>query len=172
MKFLLALLLTFLSFVSDATPYSLPNLRRHYQQAAADKQAGETFYKLMAAYQHQDAVVLGYKAAAEAIKARDASFFDKLPLVQAAARTFEQAVRRDPGSAEVRFLRLSVESNLPAFLGLSQHVEEDRQFLLQTLLSHPQSGLDAQGFGLVRGYLVERGHVSTTDAQRLEQIGG
>ena len=157
--------------MSDAAnPYAPATLRQQYQHAATDKQAGARFYELMAAYNQHDAVVLAYKAAAEAIRARDASMFDKLTYVQQAARTFEQAVEQDASSAEVRFLRLSVESNLPAFLGLSPHVDDDRQFLLKTLLEHPRSGMDAESFGLVRDFLLERGHVSDADAQKLARL--
>ncbi|RYU79411.1 hypothetical protein [Hymenobacter persicinus] len=158
--------------MSDANPYTAANLRRQYQLAAADKQAGEKFHQLMAAYTQQDAVVLAYKAAAEAIRARDASMFNKLTYVQNASKQFDQAVKLDADNAEIRFLRLSVESNLPAFLGLSQHVDEDRQFLIKTLLSHPKSGLDAESFGLVRSFLVERGHVTDAQAQQLARIAG
>jgi len=169
-KLLLLLFSTFLSLVSDASPYSVSNLRRQYQLAAVDKQAGEKFYQLMAAYTQQDAVVLAYKAAAEAIRARDASMFNKLTYVQNASKQFAQAVQLDAGSAEIRFLRLSVESNLPAFLGLSQHVDEDRQFLVKALLAHPGSGIDTESFELVRSFMVERGHVSDTEAQQLARI--
>ncbi|MCB2377826.1 hypothetical protein LGH70_09555 [Hymenobacter sp. BT635] len=152
------------------SPYHLSALRRHYEQAAADKSAGEKFYKLMADYNDKDAVILGYKGAAEAIRARDASMFNKLSYVQAASRTFDQAVALDPNNAEVRFLRFSVETNLPSFLGLSQHVDDDRQLLVQTLLKHPKSGLDAEAFQTVRGFLVSRGHVSDEEAQQLNRI--
>ncbi|MBC8082936.1 MAG: hypothetical protein H7Z21_06955 [Hymenobacter sp.] len=151
-------------------PYSASNLRRQYQQAATGKEAGEKFYQLMAAYQQQDALVLAYKAAAEAIRARDASMLNKLTYVQNAMKQFEQAVKLDADNAEIRFLRLSVESNVPSFLGLSQHVDEDRQFLLNTLLQHPKSGLDPESFGLVRDFMVARGHVSDADAQKLTQL--
>jgi hypothetical protein len=159
-----------ISAVPATSPYHLPTLRRHYEQAAADKAAGEKFYQLMADYKDNDAVVLGYKGAAEAIRARDASMFNKLSYVQAASRTFDQAVALDPNSAEVRFLRFSVETNLPAFLGLSQHVDEDRQLLMQQMLRHPKSGLDAEGFQTVRSFLVSRGHVSEAEAQQLARI--
>ncbi|UOQ74748.1 hypothetical protein [Hymenobacter cellulosilyticus] len=156
--------------MSETSPYHLPSLRRHYEQAAADKTAGEKFYKLMADYNDKDAVVLGYKGAAEAIRARDASMFNKLTYVQAASRTFDQAVALDPHNAEVRFLRFSVESNLPGFLNLSQHVDEDRKLLVQTLLKHPKSGLDAEAFQTVRNFLVSRGHVSDEEAQQLNRV--
>ena len=156
--------------VSSTSPYQPASLRRHYEQAAADKEAGEKFYKLLADYQDRDALVLGYKAASEAIRARDASMFNKLTYVQDAAKTFEQAVSIDPQNPEIRFLRFSVESNLPAFLGLSKHVDEDKGMLLNAALNHPGTGLDAEAFRTVRGFLVERGHVSEDEAQRLNKV--
>ena len=152
------------------SPYNPAALRHQYEQAAANKEAGEKFYNLLHDYKAQDALVLGYKAASEAIKARDASMLNKLTYVQQAAQTFEQAVSLDPANAEIRFLRFSVESNLPAFLGLSKHVEEDKAFLLAAALQHPRSGLDEEAFRTVRGFLVGRGHVSEAQAEQLAQV--
>jgi hypothetical protein len=153
-----------------SSPFHPATLRRHYELAASDKAAGEKFYKLLADYKERDALVLGYKAASEAIRARDASMFNKLTYVQDAARTFEQAVSIDPQNPEIRFLRFSVESNLPAFLGLSKHVDEDKEMLLNAALSHPGSGLDSEAFRTVRNFLVDRGHVSEAEAGRLSKV--
>ncbi|MBJ6145124.1 hypothetical protein [Hymenobacter sp. BT559] len=152
------------------SPSNPAALRRHYEQAAANKEAGEKFYDLLHGYKGQEALVLGYKAASEAIKARDASMLNKLTYVQQAARTFEQAVALDPANAEIRFLRFSVESNLPPFLGLSKHVDEDKAFLVAAALQHPRSGLDDEAFRTVRGFLVDRGHVSEAQAAQLSQV--
>ena len=154
----------------SSSPYHPANLRRHYELAAADKSAGEKFYKLLADYKDRDGLVLAYKGASEAIRARDASMFNKLTYVQDAAKTFEQAVSIDPQNPEIRFLRFSVESNLPPFLGLSKHVDEDKELLLNAALNHPGTGLDAEAFRTVRGFLVDRGHVSEGDAQRLSKV--
>ena len=156
--------------MSATSPLDPATLRRHYEAAAADKTAGEKFYQLLADYNANDALVLAYKAAAEAIRARDASMFNKLTYVQQAARTFEQAVALDGNNPEIRFLRFSVESNLPAFLGLSKHLDEDRALLLRSSLSHPESGLDAEAFRTVRDFLVDRGHVSEAEAQQLSKL--
>ncbi|GAA4369047.1 hypothetical protein GCM10023185_42320 [Hymenobacter saemangeumensis] len=148
-----------------------PNaLRRHYEQAAADKAAGEKFYKLLANYNQGNALVLGYKGAAEAIRARDASMFNKMDYIKDAARTFEQAVAADPRNAEVRFLRFSVESNLPGFLGLSKHLDEDKEVVLQALLKHPGSGLEPGVFQMIRHFMVSRNHVSEAEAGRLNKL--
>lgn len=154
----------------SSSPYHPANLRRHYELAAADKSAGEKFYQLLAEYKDRDGLVLAYKGASEAIRARDASMFNKLTYVQDAAKTFEQAVSIDPQNPEIRFLRFSVESNLPAFLGLSKHVDEDKELLLNAALKYPGTGLDAEAFRTVRGFLVGRGHVSEEEAQRLNKV--
>lgn len=164
------LLFSSISINNVSSLYPPATLRRHYELAAADKAAGEKFYQLLADYQDRDALVLAYKGAAEAIRARDASMFNKLAYVQEAARTFEQAVGLDPRNPEIRFLRFSVESNLPAFLGLSKHVDEDKELLLNATLSHPKSGLDAEAFRTVRDFLVVRGHLSDEQAQRLGKV--
>lgn len=153
-----------------STPLTPASLRRHYEQAAADKAAGEKFYKLLADYKDRDALVLAYKATAEAIRARDASMFNKLTYVQDAARTFEQAVSIDPRNSEIRFLRFSVESNLPAFLGLSKHVDEDKAIVLEAALAYPKSGLDPEAFRAVREFMVNRGHATPEQAQRLTEL--
>ena len=153
-----------------SSTFAPATLRRHFEQAASDKAAGEKFYKLLADYKDHDGLVLAYKGAAEAIRARDASMFNKLTYVQDAARTFERAVSADPHNPEIRFLRFTVESNLPGFLGLSKHVDEDKALLLSAALTHPGSGFDAEAFRTVRDYLVERGHVSEDDAQRLSKV--
>ena len=155
---------------SMSAAHSPATLRRQYEQAAAGKAAGEAFYNALHDYHGQEPLVLGYKAASEAIKARDVSMLNKLGYVQQAARTFEQAVSGDAQSAEIRFLRFSVESNLPPFLGLSKHVDEDKEFLLNAALQHPRSGLDAEAFRTVRGFLVERGHVSGEAAEQLARV--
>ena len=158
--------------VSATSPYHITALRHHYKQAATDETAGEKFYQLMASYDQRDPVVLGYKGASEAIKARDASLLEKLRYVQAAAHTFEQAVALNPKNAEIRYLRFSVETNLPSFLGLSTHVDEDRHMLLTSVLSHPHSGLDAEAFETIRNYLRTHGKLSSEEAHKLESVKG
>jgi tetratricopeptide (TPR) repeat protein len=158
--------------VSVDSPFHPAALRQQFAKASADKAAAEKLYQQLADYKGPDAVVLAYKGAAEAIRARDASMFDKLTYIQQAARSFEQAVSLAPQNAEVRFLRFSVESNLPSFLGMSKHLEEDKALLLRAALEHPASGLDAEAFNFVRRYLVERGHVNEAEARQLNNMAG
>ncbi|KAA9339096.1 hypothetical protein F0P96_00215 [Hymenobacter busanensis] len=172
---LLFLLLTFFAalFTPPAShqPYAVPALRRQFHEAATDETAGRRFHQLMSQYTERDAVVLAYKAASEAIMAKHTGgLFDKMDRVKAASRQFDEAVSLAPQQPEVRFLRFSIESNLPGFLGASKHVDEDRAFLVKTALQHPKSGLDAEAFDVMRDFLIARNHVSPDEAQLLRRI--
>ncbi|KUG09763.1 hypothetical protein ASU33_18980 [Solirubrum puertoriconensis] len=177
MKLLFCLLLTLLATVLPATdtdaqsPYALPALRRHYRQAANDEEASRRFHLLMRNYTGRDAVVLAYKAASEAIMAKHTGgVFDKLDRVKAASQQFDAAVALNPKHPEVRFLRFSIESNLPKFLGASKHLDEDRILLVQALLRHPKSGLDAEAFRIVRDFMLTHNHIGGQEADRLRQL--
>ncbi|UYZ60918.1 hypothetical protein [Hymenobacter latericus] len=177
MKLLFGLFLTLLVAVLSATdtdahsPYALPALRRHYRQAAENEEASRRFHLLMRGYTQRDAVVLAYKAASEAIMAKHTGgVFDKLDRVKAASQQFDAAVALNPKHPEVRFLRFSIESNLPKFLGASKHLDEDRALLTQALLRHPQSGLDAEGFRIVRDFMLTHNHIGGPEAAKLRQL--
>lgn len=45
----------------------------------------------------------------------------------------EQAVLNAPNSVEIRFIRMLIQHNTPAFLGYRNNLEEDFQFILDTI---------------------------------------
>ena len=53
----------------------------------------------------------------------------KLSTFRRGKSNIEKAVKNAPNNIEIRFLRHSVQKNIPQFLGYSQHIEEDRTFL-------------------------------------------
>lgn len=178
--FQICLLLNFFAPVLTPSPdthaaahpsYALPVLRQHYREAAGNEAASRRFHELMSRYAGQEAVVLAYKAAAEAILAKHTGgLFDKLDRVKAASRQFDAAVALSPRHPEIRLLRFSVESNLPSFLGASKHVQEDKHLLVETLLNHPRSGLDAEAYRITRDYLLQGKHLTDEQARRVREL--
>lgn len=55
--------------------------------------------------------------------------FGKLSTFNIGTKNIEKAVESDPNNAEIRYLRLSVQKNAPAFLGYSSMIETDEIFL-------------------------------------------
>ncbi|KAA9325621.1 hypothetical protein [Adhaeribacter soli] len=154
-----------------AEVYRVSELRQFYHQATKEAAAGEAFYKHMAQYDGREPVILGFKAASEAVMAKYAwSPYAKLKHLKNSAAIFDQAVKLDPDNAEIRFLRYTVEYYVPRYLNLSNNVEEDRRIILNSLFKYPKSGLDAEPGKIMRDFLLTADHCSDQEKQQLRTI--
>lgn len=146
-----------MSITSEVNAYDLHELRRRYRQAADDAAASAALHKwLTSATAHHGAVVLAYRASSEALEAKHrGNVFEKLEWLQHANKLFADAVALEPHNVEVRYLRYAIESNVPAFLGLSKHRGEDLA-ILQQALHKPGAITDTTLRQAVHDFLRER----------------
>lgn len=47
--------------------------------------------------------------------------------------SMEQLIQRNPNNIEIRFLRLTIQENIPDFLGYNSDTKEDRQFISENI---------------------------------------
>jgi len=104
-------------------------LRRTYYKALKNEKSIETFFNLGEKHQ-KTALGKAYFGTAKALKARESSWVPtKVSLANEASGLLNNAVKQDPKSTEIRFLRLSFESATPSMLGINEHVQDDIDFL-------------------------------------------
>lgn len=150
---------------------SVTTLRHLYAQAAFDAAAAGRFQKLLHSYSGSDATVLGYRAVAEAVQARYLwNPLAKLKAVRAAQAQFTKAVALAPDNVEIRFLRYTVESNVPHYLGFSQHLEDDRRLVMAGARHYPTLGLDAQSLQMIRDFMLTHSSCTPEEARMLHAI--
>ncbi len=114
----------------------LSELRRLYSQSEESTTKTQLFLQALKHFEAQNsqAVVKAYQAAGVALRAKESWFpFEKLSLIRESFELFKKAVKQDPESVEVRFVRFSIEVNTPFILGMSQHLQEDHQFIAENL---------------------------------------
>ena len=79
-----------------------------------------------------DNVVLnGYIGGLYIARSRHAPLFDKMSNLKKGTAILEDALKKMPDNIELRFLRLSIQLNLPGFLGYNDNVESDKKFVLK-----------------------------------------
>ncbi len=79
-----------------------------------------------------DNVVLnGYIGGLYIARSRHAPLFDKMNNLKTGTGILEDALKKMPDNIELRFLRLSIQLNLPGFLGYNDNVESDKKFVLK-----------------------------------------
>lgn len=110
----------------------LYEIRRMYSQASKNSRLANQLYQILSELSTADPLLTAYKAAALALKAKNAwDVFSKMFYINEASQLFAQAVKAADENIEIRFLRFSVQSNIPAFLGLSGQLEEDKNMMLK-----------------------------------------
>ncbi len=135
-KFLLTIVL-FLMF-NDVFCLDLVNVRMNYEKAVRDEKICRS---MLDELEHISNSVIhqAYLGAYQAIWANHVmNPFSKINTFNAGKKNIEQAIKVDPNNIELRYLRLSIQKNCPAFLAYNKDIEADTLFLKK----HSDSVLD------------------------------
>ena len=160
---------------AQSAPPDLRTLRHLYAAAVQEEIASDRFLTVVRAQQKTNAVGLGYRGVAEAVQAQYLwSPLARLRAVREAHRWFGGAVALDPQNVEVRFLRFSVETHVPRYLGLSPHLADDRALILRGARGYaslgPSLGLDGPSLRLIRDFMLRYGECTPEETQMLRRL--
>lgn len=128
-KLLMLLPMSMLSFMPASGPGDMDLVRRNFQLAHRDK----VVCKGMIRYLEQGPATplsIAYLGGYQAIWAEHVfSPWSKLETFQRGTANLDRAIAMDGDDAELRFVRLSIQRNCPAFLNYKGHIQEDREFI-------------------------------------------
>lgn len=132
-----ALLLSFLllSQTSFAQQSLLDSIRKNIVEIfTAEDVCVSMFNAFERADVSDNSLLLGYKGAIELGMARhNTNPFKKMSFFSDGKKHLEEAIATDRENIELRFLRLTIQVNLPTFLGYSDDIQSDKAFVLNHL---------------------------------------
>ncbi|WP_258102349.1 hypothetical protein [Marinoscillum pacificum] len=143
---LLNCLLLFISLLHSSSTGNdeLVQLREGFRQAVVNQEV-DAFYHQVTVNNSDESIIKAYTACAYAMKAKTTwNPFTKLSQVRMYEQLMTEAYLKSPDNIELRFLRFSIEYNLPSWLGMSDHLDEDQQYIashtmdIQELMLHPE----------------------------------
>jgi hypothetical protein len=146
---------------------NLNEVRALYFKSADDRSAAEKLSALLSsADSTANPLIVCYKGASEMMKAK----YYINPLKKYAAFKngrvlIETAIRRDPVNVEEHFLRFTIQSNLPGFLGYNENIAADKK----TLINKMPSVDDIELKKLMINYLEENKYFTPVDIKQLKQ---
>ena len=112
----------------------LDRLRSQYINAASDKSVCEDLMEYLRSQTHKTTTQWAYLGALESIWAMYVfNPLSKLNTFQKGKEKIEKSIASEPNNVEIRYLRLSIQKNIPFFLGYSEHIEVDKSFLKKNL---------------------------------------
>ncbi|MBK0402188.1 hypothetical protein I5M27_04285 [Adhaeribacter sp. BT258] len=168
------LFFTFWSFfhsVFAAQEINIPALRQLFYEARDSEKKADLLFEKIGNYGGKEGILIAYKAGAYALKAKyGANPLNKLKNVKKAQQYFSEAVQRDPQNLEIRFMRYAVEVQTPDFIGYSEHVNEDKNLLLNGLRKFPNSGFTLETATIARDFMRQYCECSEQEKQFVQQL--
>jgi len=147
--FLAFMMMTTVLHAADEIP--VQQMREMYYNASKSSAASDKFYELMKRENSTSPLALGYQAMAEFMKCYH-SFnpVTKLTYFGKGKSNLDRAIQNDPQNIELRYLRFTVQTNIPFFLNYSSSVNEDKQFIISNFSSQGDTALKQ----MIRDYMV------------------
>ena len=131
----------------------LHQIRGLYHRAAEVKQDALQLNHLMSQVNTSAApVLICYKGANEMIQAKYAlNPITKLDQFNKGKELIKKAFSRDTLNLEMRFIRFSIQNNLPSFLGYRDNLDQDKRFLLNNTKASNDPELQEMIFNYLSG---------------------
>lgn len=139
MKLICMFLLIFLTEGLYGSTGFTENVRSLYKASAANKDSCMKLIGLLTHFDEENnSLMAGYRACATMMMAGHViNPFSKFSYFRKGRELLEKCIQNDSDNIELRFLRFSVQTNLPGFLNYNRSIKEDKQVLLDTILQVP-----------------------------------
>ncbi len=114
---------------------SLNEIRTLYAMAPNNRIASEKLSTLCLSIDSiASPVLVCYKGASTMIEAKyQINPLNKLAKFNEGKLLIEKAFKREPNNIEIRFIRFSIQTNIPTFLGYHSDIEEDKKNLINNM---------------------------------------
>lgn len=114
---------------------SISEVRSLYKRAATEENACYRLMDLLKPYnEDNNPLLLGYKGGVTMVLAKHIfNPIKKLTYFQQGKDLLQKAIEADENNIELRFLRYTIQTNAPAFLGYDNQIVKDKEFLWRSI---------------------------------------
>lgn len=128
------ILILFFHFIEPTSETVMIEIRDLYERAPVNESAYKKLNNMLETAKLDDELLEGYKGATAMIGAEHVfNPITKLSRFNRGKKILEKAVRNDLNNLELRYLRLTIQTNLPKLLGYSNAIQTDKQLIIKNL---------------------------------------
>jgi hypothetical protein len=133
--FVISLFIVITSWTFAANMNDINYIRKEFNVAIEDAAKAKKLYDQLQAFKpSKKTLQYAYLGATEALLAKHSyNPFSKLSYVNSALNKLNKSVELNSQNIEIRYMRFSVEANMPAYLGYNKHIEDDKQNIIKEL---------------------------------------
>lgn len=170
-RFFLGVVFIGFSILSKAQNHNINELRENYMDALHNYEHAPEVYNRFESIKNPSAQVLAYKGALEAIMTKTTwNVFKKLGYLRKSEESFNEAIRKDPKSVEIRYMRMAVQYEIPEYLGFSEDMDSDQQFIKQNIHQFNPAGFPTSILEEILGFMVKCGRFTSNEIEVFKGI--
>ncbi|MBK0378162.1 hypothetical protein [Mucilaginibacter segetis] len=138
--------------------------------AIDSKKTTDSLYNSLNSMQIKSALIIGYIGTLEALKAKHTwNPYYKLKYLNDAEKSFQKAITEAPHNIEIRFMRYSVEHNVPNFLGYNKNLKADREEIIHQIDKRNYGSADNELVKTIITFLIDSERCTPTENKILNQ---
>ncbi|RZK36982.1 MAG: hypothetical protein EOO90_26310 [Pedobacter sp.] len=120
--------------LTDSSKLNVIEIRNLYEKASKSSSTNTKLIEMLKDVKEDNPLLLGYKGAAIMMEANHLiNPISKLNRFKKGKVLVERAIHLDGNEAELRYVRLAIQTNVPGFLGYSKSIESDKKILIAKL---------------------------------------
>lgn len=137
MKLVMCFLIIFNGLSAYSKDPSVSLIRTKFHHSTTSEKSCKDLINLLEPYTaNNNPLFLGYKGGATMLMAKYAiNPFNKFSYFTKGRNMLEKAIEADEKNVELRFLRYSIQTNVPSILGYKDHLTKDKIFLKNSVSS-------------------------------------
>ncbi|RCH55612.1 hypothetical protein DJ568_06890 [Mucilaginibacter hurinus] len=172
-RFIILAFIAMLPFTKNAVANDVDPvvIRQHLITALKSSKTTDSLFNRLDAIKNKTGLVTGYIATLQALKAIHAwNPYNKIKHLNRSEKSYRAAVAADPTNIEVRFMRFSVEHNVPGFLGYNKNLANDRQEIITQLKKKNYAHNDHAFVSTVVKFLLESKRCTPAENEYLTKL--
>jgi hypothetical protein len=145
-------------------------MRKQLLVALDRRSLTDSLYNTLNSASDKSALNTCYFGVVQALKAKHAwNPYYKLKFLNDSEKTLQMAVNREPDNMEIRFMRFSIEHNVPGFLGYNKHLTADREEMIKQLDKKYYATADKDVVKTIVKFLIESKRCTAAENQNLQK---
>lgn len=168
MKLSIVLFIFFNMYISHP---DLQVYRKLMDQSVENKKvAGQFYERLKTVKEDADPAMLGFKAMSEFMLCKHLfNPISRLSHFNRGRNLLEMAIQRDNQDPELRYFRLSTQSNVPSVLGYNNNIKADKQMLL-VYLKKGAAAENEDVYCRIKSYLLINQHCTAQEKELIKNL--
>lgn len=169
-KFIILLLIPICFGIGEVT-LSTQQIRSQLEKAPFDESVAESLLFELRQMEDKDALHTAFLASAEGIMCLHTDgVIKKMKYANNAVEIANTAVKMDNKDFEIRFIRFTIQSQIPKILGKSHDLKSDKEYLIKHFNQESLSNIPFRNIEEMVHVLEESGHFSASEILKMRAV--